>query len=57
MYALLELWPPTRASARRLGLVEHAQMVGALVHAVENPPRGIAILDTAAIRAHGSISR
>ena len=37
-YALAELLPPTRETARRLGLVSVAQMVGALVQAVESPP-------------------
>ncbi len=37
-YAIGEILPPTRESARRLGLVSVAQMVRALVHAVESPP-------------------
>lgn len=37
-YALGELLPPTREAARRLGLVSIAQMVRALVQAVESPP-------------------
>jgi uncharacterized protein YbjT (DUF2867 family) len=37
-YALAELLPPTRETARRLGLVSVAQMVSALVAAVESPP-------------------
>ena len=37
-YAIGELLPPTRESARRLGLVSVAQMVRALVRAVESPP-------------------
>lgn len=37
-YALAELLPPTRESARRLGLVTVTQMVRALVQAVESPP-------------------
>jgi uncharacterized protein YbjT (DUF2867 family) len=40
-YALAELLPPTRETARRLGLVTVGQMVGALVQAVESaPPAG-----------------
>jgi uncharacterized protein YbjT (DUF2867 family) len=39
VYALFEALPPTRDSARRLGLVTIAQMVRALVSAVETPPR------------------
>jgi uncharacterized protein YbjT (DUF2867 family) len=38
LYALGRALPTTRAGARRLGLVTHAQMVAALVEAVENPP-------------------
>jgi nucleoside-diphosphate-sugar epimerase len=37
-YAIGELLPSTRESARRLGLVSIAQMVRALVQAVESPP-------------------
>ena len=37
-YAIGELLPSTRESARRLGLVSVAQMVRALVRAVESPP-------------------
>ena len=37
-YAIGEILPPTRESARRLGLVTVAQMVRALLHAVESPP-------------------
>lgn len=44
----------TRQSARRLGLVTLAQMVNALVDAVENPPTGIRIVDVPAIRAAAS---
>jgi nucleoside-diphosphate-sugar epimerase len=37
-YAIGEWLPPTRESAQRLGLVSIAQMVRALVQAVESPP-------------------
>ena len=50
-YWLAERFPPTREGARRLGLVTLAQMVNALVEAVENPPSGIRIVDVPAIRA------
>ena len=40
LYALGRVLPPTRAGARRLGLVTHAQMVAALVEAIEHPPDG-----------------
>jgi hypothetical protein len=50
-YWLLERIPATRESARRLGLVTLAQMVAALVRAVEEgPPVGPRVLDVAAIR-------
>ena len=38
LYAIGRALPPTRAGARRLGLVTHAQMVAALVEAIEHPP-------------------
>ena len=52
LYALLEIVPSTRASARRLGLVTIAQMVRTLVSAVEHPPaRGaMRIVDVPGIR-------
>ncbi|HEY6146291.1 MAG TPA: NAD(P)H-binding protein [Thermoanaerobaculia bacterium] len=50
-YWLFERLPPTREGARRLGLVTLAQMVSALVAAVENPARGIRIVDVPGIRA------
>ena len=50
-YALLRLLPATREAAERLGLVTRAQMVGALLDAVANPPReGVRIVDVPAIR-------
>jgi uncharacterized protein YbjT (DUF2867 family) len=53
LYALAALVPSTREGARRLGLVTAAQMVDALVGAVERPPaRGdVRVLDVPAIRA------
>jgi nucleoside-diphosphate-sugar epimerase len=53
VYALLERLPPTRESARRLGLVTLAQMVEALVWAVEHPVEGIRVVDVPAIRRGG----
>ena len=44
-YWVAELWPPTRESARRLGLITISQMLNALVWAVENPPADIGIMD------------
>jgi len=49
-YWVAELIPATRESARRLGLVTIAQMLNALVWAVENPPEGVRILDVPRIR-------
>lgn len=50
VYALLRLLPPTRASAERLGFVSLAQMVAALVRAVEQPPEKIRIVEVPEIR-------
>ena len=49
-YWLAERVPATRESAQRLGLVTHEQMIGALVGAIENPTRGIRILEVPQIR-------
>jgi len=38
LYALARKLPWTRDAARRLGLVTHTQMIGALVEAIEHPP-------------------
>jgi hypothetical protein len=54
VYALLERLPATRASAMRLGLVTHAQMLATLASAIEDPPRATRVLETAAIRAGGA---
>jgi nucleoside-diphosphate-sugar epimerase len=53
-YWIAELLPPTRESARRLGLVTISQMLRALVWAVENPREGVRILDVPSIRELGS---
>ncbi len=49
-YWLLERFPPTADGARRLGLVTIGQVSRILALAVEDPARGIRILDVAAIR-------
>jgi uncharacterized protein YbjT (DUF2867 family) len=49
-YWMCERLPATRESARRLGLVTIAQMLDALVWAVENPADGVRILDVPKIR-------
>jgi uncharacterized protein YbjT (DUF2867 family) len=50
-YAIAERLPGTRAAARRLGLVTLRQMLAALVTAVENPARGVRILEVPDLRA------
>jgi uncharacterized protein YbjT (DUF2867 family) len=50
MYWLMERIPPTRESARRLGLVTIDQMVAALVRSVEHPAQGVRILNVPDIR-------
>ncbi len=49
-YKLAELIPFTREGSRRLGLVTRAQVIRALVHAVEHPATGEHILDVPTIR-------
>ena len=58
-YALLELVPPTRAGARRLGLVTIGKMVRTLIDAVEHPPEHgrVRIVDVPQIRKGLSSSR
>jgi uncharacterized protein YbjT (DUF2867 family) len=51
MYWLFELLPSTRETARRLGLVTIDQMVRALRRAVENPCRGVCIVEVPEIRS------
>jgi len=54
MYGFASLVPSTRDGARRLGLVTLAQMIRALVWAVEHPPvSGAVVLDVSAIRHQG----
>jgi nucleoside-diphosphate-sugar epimerase len=52
LYWVAERLPGMRDGARRLGLVTIDQMVGALVHAVENPAEGIAVVEVPDIRQH-----
>lgn len=56
LYWVCERLPATRDGARRLGLVTLAQMVNALVAAVENPPTGVRIVDVPQIRASRNLS-
>lgn len=51
IYALLERWPSTRESARRLGLVTLRQMAAALVSAIEHPPERQRVIEVLEIRA------
>lgn len=50
-YWLMERLPATRETATRLGLVTLEQLVAALVHAVEHPPRDVRVLNVPDIRA------
>jgi uncharacterized protein YbjT (DUF2867 family) len=54
MYWLAELLPATRDGARRLGLVTREQMWQALVNAVENPAKGIRIVEVPEIRGRAA---
>ena len=49
-YWICELLPSTRESARRLGLVTLAQMIAALVEAVEHPPEKVRVVEVPEIR-------
>jgi uncharacterized protein YbjT (DUF2867 family) len=59
LFALLKRLPPTRDTARRLGFVTLAQMLTALVRAVEEPPEaGVRIVTAEEIaKGAGSIDR
>lgn len=50
IYWLLERLPATKQSAQRLGLIHLSQMINALVWSVENPTKGIRILDVPEMR-------
>ena len=50
LYWMMERMPSTRERARRLGLVTIAQMVAALVDAVEHAPQAERIVDVPQIR-------
>jgi uncharacterized protein YbjT (DUF2867 family) len=52
-YWLAERIPSKREATRRLGLVTVAQMVSALVRAVENPAKGVKIVEVPEIRTAG----
>ena len=56
-YWLAERFPPTRATARRIGLVTLAQMIAGLVRAVEEPPRGVRVVEVPEIRTTAATAR
>ena len=51
VYWVARCFPATRDSAHRLGLVTLNQMLSALVNAVENPARGVRVMEVPEIRA------
>ena len=53
-YGLMERLPSKRETARRLGLVTHAQMVAALVRAVEDPAADFRVVTVPEIRTMNS---
>ena len=55
MYWIFERLPGTRDAARRIGLVTLPQMVAALVRAVENPARGVRVVEVPEIRGQAGI--
>jgi uncharacterized protein YbjT (DUF2867 family) len=50
LYKIFERVPSKRETALRLGLVTHAQMIAALLRAIEDGPDGFRVLDVPAIR-------
>jgi uncharacterized protein YbjT (DUF2867 family) len=50
LYKVLEAVPSKRAVALRLGLVTHAQMINALLCAIEEGPQGIRVIEVPEIR-------
>jgi uncharacterized protein YbjT (DUF2867 family) len=57
LYWAAILFPPTRKSARRLGLVTLKQMVTALTWAVEHPMEGVRTVSVRKIRAGGAVQK
>jgi uncharacterized protein YbjT (DUF2867 family) len=49
-YWLFAALPPTRAGAQRLGLVTLSQMTVALAEAIENPAKGVRVVEVPEIR-------
>jgi uncharacterized protein YbjT (DUF2867 family) len=56
LYRLMEILPPTRKAALRLGLVTHAQMVQALVDSIEEPSTGTRLVEVPEIRSGRAVS-
>jgi uncharacterized protein YbjT (DUF2867 family) len=56
VYWVLSALPPTRGSARRLGLLSLDEMVQTMALAVEQPPAGIRILEVPQIRSIGRVT-
>jgi uncharacterized protein YbjT (DUF2867 family) len=56
LYALFERLPGSAGTARRLGLVRHAEMIAALVWAVENPAEGTRVMDVERIRSFRNLA-
>jgi len=52
-FAIAEKLPATRETAQRITFITIAQMVGALVSAIENPPRGVRVWPAADIKKFG----
>lgn len=57
LYWAATLFPPTRTSARRLGLVTLKQMVTALTWAVEHPMEGVRTVSVRKIRTGGAVQK
>ncbi len=56
LYRIMERIPATRETAIRLGMVRQAEMLDALVWAVENPAPGMRIMETQQIRARHRVA-
>jgi uncharacterized protein YbjT (DUF2867 family) len=53
-YWIMELLPSKRETAQRLGLVTHAQMIAALVRAVEEPTTNFRVVAVPQIKTMGA---
>ncbi len=56
VYKALEMLPPTRDGAMRLGLVSLREMTAALAWSVANSPTGVRVIDVPMIRRIGSLT-